>query len=440
VKGRRRIRALWPRSLVVAAALAWLLVASPSAAHVIPGAATLSQLARAASVVAVAKIVNPHAMLELGDAKVRRFVVEAEVVEVLRGDVGKGPVKFVPHGHGAEAYEAGEETLLFLQPIEQNRDLAGTKLASAVRFAGIDEVADRITLRPSNRGVFLDAARAYAAVASIASEAAEAQRDALRRTTLRLLTSKEPRLAGFALKDLALSSAEAGSLVTAEDLPALLAVLDDASRPLSLRVGLLTELERRKLVVGAERWVRLLREAPPAEVSTVARMAGRRGLPEVTAELVRLLQGENGQAAAAAAAAAALGAPGNEAAVEPLGRAVWGPDAKLRWTALQSLGRIASPAARAVLARAASDHPDEETRRAAQTEINLLAARQSAPAASGRAPGEDRTQSQAGSSGPSSSFFRDHWKALAIVGAALIAAGVLFIRRRRERGSGPTRS
>ena len=422
---------------MVAATLAWLLVASPSAAHVIPGAATLSQLARAASVVAVAKIIDPHAMLELGDAKVRRFVVEAEVVEVLRGDVGKGPVKFVPHGHGAEAYEAGEETLLFLQPIEQNRDLAGTKLASAVRFAGIDEVADRITLRPSNRGVFLDAARAYAAVAS---EAAEGQGDALRRTTLRLLTSKEPRLAGFALKDLALSSAEAGSLVTAEDLPALLAVLDDASRPLSLRVGLLTELERRKLVVGAERWVKLLREAPPAEVSTVARMAGRRGLPEVTAELVRLLQGENGQAAAAAAAAAALGAPGNEAAVEPLGRAVWGPDAKLRWTALQSLGRIASPAARAALARAASDHPDEETRRAAQTEINLLAARQSAPAASGRAPGEDRTQSQAGSSGPSSSFFRDHWKALAIVGAALIAAGVFFIRKRRERGSGPTRS
>jgi hypothetical protein len=429
---------LFYRALSVAGAwlAALLLFCGSIAAHVVPGSATLSQLTRAASVVAVARITNPHAVVELGDAKLRRFVVEAELLEVLRGDVAKGSVKFVPHGHGAEAYEAGEEALIFLQPIEQNRELAGSKLASAVRFAGIDEVADRMSIRPSNRGVYLDAARAYA---SIAAEAPEAQRDALRRMTLKMLTSSEPRLAGFALKDLALSDADprADPLVTAEDLPALLAVLEDPSRPLSLRAGLLGELERRKLVEGAERWVKLLKAAPPAELSTVARMAGRRAFPEVTAELVRLMEGENAQAAAAAAAA--LGAPGNEAAVEALGRAVWGSNEnpKLRWTAIQSLGRIASPGARAVLVKAASDHPDAETRRAAQTEINLLATRQTA--ASGDGPNKEAIPPPDPSSAPDPSILRRHWMTLAILGVILIAAASIFIRRRLHRGGSAIR-
>jgi HEAT repeat protein len=417
--------------LAIAGALALALnfTSLPLSAHVIPGAATLSQLTRAASVVAVARIKDPHAVVELGDAKLRRFVVEAEILEVLRGDIGEGPVRFVPHGHGAEGYDAGEETLIFLQPIEQNPELAKTRLASAVRFAGIDEVSDRITLRRETRGVYLDAARAYAAVAT---EPAEKQRDALRRTTLRLLTSSEPRLASFALKDLALSSAgeRADPLVTVEDLPALLAVLDDPSRPLSLRVGLLSELDRRKLVEGGERWVKLLKAAPPAELSTVARVAGRRALPEVTAELVHLMNGENEQAAKAAAAA--LGVAGNEAAVEPLGRAVWGANEKIRWAAVQSLGRIGSPAARAALSKAATDHPDAETRRAAQTEINLLAARQIAPAASGGAAIQDPAEPKSPEQG--SSILQTHWKTLTVFCVILIAACAIAVRRRIQRG------
>ncbi|MCK6593407.1 MAG: HEAT repeat domain-containing protein [Polyangiaceae bacterium] len=427
-----------PRRGFVFIAIAWLFAlffgARPLAAHVIPNSATLGQLTRAASVAAVAKITAPHAMVELGDAKIRRFVVEAEIIEVLRGDIPKGPVRFVPHGHGAEAYEAGEETFIFLQPIEQNRELAGSKLASAVRFAGIDEVADRITLRPSNRGVYLEAARAYA---SIAAEPSETRGDALRRITLSLLTSSEPRLASFALKDLVLAGADpsADPKVTADDLPALLAVLEDPSRALSLRVGLLGELERRKLVEGAPRWVKLLKESPAAELSTVARIAGRRAYPEVTAELVRWMEGTDPQAATAAAAA--LGAPGNEAAVDPLGRAVWGSDAKLRWAAIQSLGRIASEPARAVLKRAASEHPDAETRRAAQTEINLLAARRAAPSESGDAATKEPITPKEPSQG--GSLVRAHWKTFALLGGILIAAaGVfVFIRRRFQRGGAP---
>lgn len=409
---------------------AWLVgllaIAPPLGAHIIPGASTLSQLTRAASVVAVAKIVNPARPIEVGEAKIKRFVVEAEILEVLRGDVAKGVVQFVPHGHGAEAYEAGEEALIFLQPIEQSRELAGTKIASAVRFAGIDEVTDRITLRPASRGAFLDAARAYAA---IFSKPADAQDEALRQATIRMLAANEPRLASFALKDLAFAGAD--SLIKAEDAPALLSILNDASRPLSLRVGLLTELERRKLASGSEPWVKLLREAPPAELATVARVAGKRALPEVTAELVQRMEGDNPQVASAAAAA--LGAPGNEAAVEPLGRAAWSQDPKLRWTALQSLGRIATPSARALLARAASEHFDANAQRAAQTEINLLATREAALAANGTPRNQEPQTPQSFETSESTSFvFRTHWKTLVIVGVIIIVAGLLAVRWRAQ--------
>jgi HEAT repeat protein len=416
--------------LAAALALAAPSASSTSSAHILPGAATLSQLTRAADVVAVAKITDPKATVEVGDPKVERPIVIAAIVEVLRGDIAKGQVRFVPHGHGAEAYTAGEEVLVFLQKIERNRDLAGTKLVSVVRWAGIDEVGDRITLRPGSREALVDAARAYAEVA--ASPEGEVRGRALRRATVRLLGSSEPRIASSALRDVVLAGST--PLLTAEDLPQLERLLGDPGRALSLRVGLLGELERRRLIDAAsagERWARLLRDATPAEVTTIARGVGTRARPEVTPELVRWMEGDDAQAAAAAASA--LGVPGNEAAVDALAKAAWGSTTTLRWTALQSLGRIASPAARAALDRAAREHPDAEARRAAQTELNLLAAKEGRPA-QGLNNAADAPATSAGATLPVEppSIVRSHWKALALLSAAAIAGLIGVLRARRE--------
>nr|WP_240807502.1 HEAT repeat domain-containing protein [Polyangium spumosum] len=140
------------------------------------------------------------------------------------------------------------------------------------------------------------------------------------------------------------------------------------------------ELERRKLVEVGPLWIPLLRSARPIERAQVIRAAGARAfVPAVTAELVSIL--EKGERDAAVAAARALGIEGNEAAVEPLGRAVDHEPAELRFAALGSLRRVGSPRARDVLARVASSHPDPETKRVAATEQNLLAARPAAPPA-----------------------------------------------------------
>jgi HEAT repeat protein len=201
----------------------------------------------------------------------------------------------------------------------------------------------------------------------------------------------------------------------------------------------LTEVERRRLFEDrelSERWVKLLREVKPAEVPTVARAAGARAHADVTAELVRLLASPD--APAAAAAAAALGVPGNEAAVAPLARAIWAatttrrkPEATLQWAALQTLGRIASPAARAELTRAAREHPDTETRRAAQTELNLLAAKDARVAGSaGTSESAPASIDPREGSLEEPSPLRKYWKAWALFLAAALGVIAIVLRRR----------
>jgi hypothetical protein len=92
-------------------------------------------------------------------------------------------------------------------------------------------------------------------------------------------------------------------------------------------------------------------------------------------------------------AAVSLGAPGNDAAVEALSRALESRAWRLRMSAVRGLGGIASEAARAALAEAARSHPDADTRRRAQAELETLArraARSAAGAARNAASGDAR--------------------------------------------------
>ncbi len=336
-------------------------------AHTIPGGLTLHRMASAADVIATARIERvgpePHGAGPLPP-------VEAEIVELLReGDAKKGPVRFVPHRHADERYVVGEEILLFLEHAKAPAKEPGP------RYQTVEAIADRIVLVPATRATWIDATRAYAAL----GKGARASGDPalLGRVTLTMLASPETKIAGFALRDLTLAGA--APLIGEADVPTIAALIDDGSRPATVRVGLLMELERRKLVEVGSRWVSLLRSASPNDREQVIRAAAARAfVPAVTAELVSIL--EKGERDAAVAAARALGLEGNVAAVEALGRAVDREPNGLRFAALGSLRRIASPAAKGILARVAEAHPDPETRRVAGTEQNLLDARPSASA------------------------------------------------------------
>jgi hypothetical protein len=423
-----------PASLLLAPALTLLallaLPAPPARAHIIPGAVTLSQLTRSADVVAVARIANPSATIELKDRPVKRQVVDAEILEVIRGEIPRGPVRFVPHGHAGEQYDKDEVVLLFLDRIEEDKNLASAQLAGAVRFAGIEEVADRIRLEESARPEILAAVKAYAAAEAQADP--EARREELRRITKRLLASGQTRLAASALRDLATAGSE--PLIGQADVPDLSRILDDPLRPTSLRSGILAELERRKLVDAPPRWVRLLQEAPAQDLPGVIRAAAKHRYPLVTAELVRILEDANREAAAAAAAA--VGSRGDDAPVKALTRAIDSDEPKLRFAAIEGLGKIGTPAAREALTRAAASHPDPATAREAQTALNLLGAPNANTTPNTKALATDAANAAQAieETGPTQpSIARRYWKTLALLAVAAAITVIVLVRRFQSR-------
>jgi hypothetical protein len=317
--------------------------------------------------VARARIVDTEGAVVLTDPPLRRPVVEARLLEVLDGDAEPGPVRFAQHGHGVAEFVEGEEVLLFLRRIERSAELDDPRLAAQVRYVSLQEHDARYPLAGESGERFVAAARAYLAVEAIRDPAARL--GAQRQLTLEMLLSAEPRLALSALQDLVRHHDI--ELVTRSDVPLLVARIEDAEARVGLRVGLLAELQRRELVDGPALWVALLRTTRGADRAAVVRAAGAHPSPAVTAELIRILEGED--AAAARVAAVALGSPGNDAAAAPLARALSSGDARLRMAAIRGLGRIATPAARDVLASVAASHADPETRRRARAEEKLLA-------------------------------------------------------------------
>jgi HEAT repeat protein len=134
-----------------------------------------------------------------------------------------------------------------------------------------------------------------------------------------------------------------------------------------VRVALLAELERRKLVPGPPQWVRLLRETQGADQIAVVRAAAAHPSDPVTQELIALLASQ--EALLVSAAAISLGVPGNEKAVAPLGKLLGSGEERVRNSAIRGLGRIGTPSAQSVLAKTAESHSDPATRRRARAEV-----------------------------------------------------------------------
>jgi hypothetical protein len=346
-------------------ALLGIALATGARGHIVYAGPTLHQLVFAAEVVARARILGSGEEIELAAGELRRPFVEAELVEVWKGALAPGPVRFAQHGHGVAPFEAGADVVVFLRAAERTRELRGVSGPGGLAWVSTQEHDDEWALAEPTREAVRAAVLGYAA---LEGESDPARRVAgLRRLTLELLRSTDPRLAQTALQDLVRASG--APLLGLEDLPLLGPLLEDPKTPVGLRAGLLTELERRGLVAGDAHWIRLVDGAPPEDLPTAVRAAGAHPSPAVTARLVRVLDGED--ARAAEAAAIALGSPGNAAAVAPLARALSTGDPRLRGAAIRGLGRIGLPEARGALERAAQDHADPDTRRRAAAELRV---------------------------------------------------------------------
>jgi hypothetical protein len=358
--GRRVALALLP------VALACFTPAPRARAHIVYGTATLNQFVATSDVVARARILDAQGRVALEAPGMSRPVVEARLLDVLKGPAEPGVVRFAQHGHGVAPFEDGEEVLLFLRRIERHRELARLGSAGAVAYVSLQEHDAKFLLTGESREALLSAARSYIRVGAVSDPAV--RHAALRRATFAQLASPDGRLAASAVRDLVL--ADEPPMITEADLPVLEPILASSDTPIGVRVALLAELERRGMVDGPTRWVELLRGIRGRELQAVIRAAGAHPSPPTHAALREILDGDD--PGAAAAAATALGAPGDDAAVAPLRRALSKGDARLRMAAIRGLGRIATARARRALEEAADSHPDPATRRRARAEVKLL--------------------------------------------------------------------
>lgn len=348
------------------ACLAGLLCVYAVQAHVY-ATRTLHGLVAEADLVLRARIVaaDPGLLSSTEPLGISRPAVEASVLEVLKGRLEGPLVRFAQHGHGVARFEPGDDTLLFLVRIERSRELAALARSGAFAWVSLQERGDEYSVEAPTRDRLLSAVRGYVEAGAATSPPASVA--AMRRATLELLGSGDAKLAASALRDLA--AAPSVPLVTAADLPALLAIQGDPQVSMGVRIALLTELERRGLVAGTPYWIALLSNpAPTPDRITAIRAAGVSAGPPARAQLIALLADPDERVAAAAAAA--LGAPDNADAIAPLAATLSSHEsASVRLAAIRGLGRIDSPGARDALSRAAESHSDPATQRRALAEL-----------------------------------------------------------------------
>lgn len=359
--------------LALAAALAG---AAPGAgAHVGHGTTTLSRLVAESDLVVRARVVEAQAgPLPLAGPEPGRPLVVAEVVETLKG-VAPEPaaagaparVRFALHGHGVAEYAEGDDAIVFLRSLERSREL-DELAASGLRFVSLQEHDEKAVVTGAAGEALLAAVRAYAGIAG--SGGLEDRRAALRALTLELVGSPVPRLATSAARDLALLGDEL--TLAPADARRLAAIAENPAAPLAVRIALLAELERRRLVDAPARWAALVRESRGAGRVPAVHAAGAHPSAEVTAALLEVLRGDD--SFAAEAAAVALGSPGNDEAVPALAQALADGPPRLRGTAIRGLVGVDTPAARTALASAAAGHADPATRRQAAAALARLPA------------------------------------------------------------------
>lgn len=289
-----------------------------------------------------------------------RPFVEARVVEVLKGAATLETVRFVQHGHGVAEFVEGQEHLAFLQAIGRSRELSKLGEDSAIHFVSLQEHDDAFPLAGPKRGPTLEAASAFVVAGRAATPAA---RDAaLQAGTRVLLESRDERLAASAIRDIVASPGLA--LVAPSDAPALLAIVDDETAPVAVRVALLRALEARGVADGDERWTLLLAdEAAPPDLVVAIRAAAASPSAGPRARLIALVAHPDPVVAAAAAATVVW--PGDPAAVQALSSALSHEAPRVRQAAIRGLDRMATPEALALLGQAASEDEDPRTRRLA---------------------------------------------------------------------------
>lgn len=338
------------RILVLVVVVLGVVPAAVGAAAAQTTAASLRKLTLEADGIVQARVVAATATIDA--AGIAYPLVHVDVLATLKGAIAPGALAFVNVGTGAATFVDGEEVVLFLRQLDRVAELAATALSTRLRWAALPNAGEKLASRP----LVVDAVRGYVALDAIPDP--DTRGDALRTLTLRLLKSGDAMLVASVLRDLA-PGGDAGALTLA-DLPAMVPLIENPRVPIGTRIALVAELERRGLVFGPARWVRLLRTSHGTDLLAVLRAVGEHPSAGVNAQLIEFLGDRD--LAVATAAATALGVPGNVEAVRPLASSLARVDTPLRHAAIAALARIGTQSARQALELVAARHPDADLR------------------------------------------------------------------------------
>lgn len=338
--------------------------------HVEVGVKSLQQHVAEADLVVVARIVDGARPFVLPDGRQRRPLVEASVLETLKGEASFARIRFAQHGHGVAAYQAGQQAVLFLRRIDRSRELRALAVPGGPSHYSAQEHDAAFLVEPPSGEVLVEAVRAYARAEAPDTPALE-RRSWVRRATLSLLTSGDVRLGASALASLVVTPAR--DLLEPGDRASLEAVVDDARLSVGYRAGLLAELERRGLVEGDARWRKLVESVPAEDLPRAVRAVSQHPGPAVEALLVDLMK--HPEVPVAAEATRALGRAGRADLVPRMVEALAHADPRVRNAAIRGLRGIGGPEARRVLLDSAAEHADARTRRRARAAAISIAER-----------------------------------------------------------------
>lgn len=358
------------------------LASGVAASHVVMGSPSLHLRVVEAELIVRARVVDPDFTFALPGGSGRRQLIEIDVLESLKGRAPGPRLHFAQSGHGDARYEAGQEAIFFLEPIARSRELRALAVEGGPSHVSRQEHDPAYLLEPSGGSVLVSAIRHYVASESVPS--GEAKRALIRRATLELLTSGDPPLVESALAALVL--APRAALVTEEDAPRLLRVIEDPALSIGLRAGLIRELGRRGLIDDEAQRVALLRGTPASERSGAIRALAASPGAGVKALLRGWLDDPETAAEVVMESAIALGGSRDPAVVTALADVLGRAEPRVCHAVIRGLGANDTEEARRVLEATSREHREASVRRRALAELRSAAKRDARSAARSAQP------------------------------------------------------
>jgi len=341
------------------------LCTSGARAHVVYDRESLRQYLQYSAASALVELESGPLVWEAADGSDRQEYFRARLVTPLSGDPHGPVIEFFAHAEGLPRFTAGDRALLFLERTSDRLEFL--RLAARFPFYSVQGAGSEWRVAKGEEGAVLALARGYRELAGLPEPSAVPR---LRQLLLSGLRSPVPALRDDAVVELTRAANAPGFLAAPEDVRPFGALVDGKKLPFGTRLALAVLLDG-KPGFDTDRALLAMTREPLAwgDRRNLVRVAAKRPAPPLGRWIGSLLAAAEPELRAEAASA--LRESWHAGEVPALARAADEPEPRVSRAALQSLGAIASPEARAALRRVAGG-ADAARARLAKAELRRL--------------------------------------------------------------------